>query len=70
MARPPGQAKPAGDRICNRRRAGQKGTRAGLAQLVEQLICNQKVAGSIPATGAIRGPVRPALSQARRLGAG
>jgi hypothetical protein len=25
---------------------------AGLAQTVEQLICNQKVAGSIPATGA------------------
>ena len=26
-------------------------TRAGIAQLVEQLICNQKVAGSIPAAG-------------------
>jgi hypothetical protein len=25
--------------------------KAGLAQLVEQLICNEKVAGSIPATG-------------------
>jgi hypothetical protein len=24
---------------------------AGIAQLVEQLICNQKVAGSIPAAG-------------------
>ncbi len=25
--------------------------KAGIAQLVEQLICNQKVAGSIPAAG-------------------
>ena len=30
---------------------GYNFVRAGIAQLVEQLICNQKVAGSIPAAG-------------------
>ncbi len=30
--------------------------RAGIAQLVEQLICNQKVAGSIPAAGTTPSP--------------
>jgi hypothetical protein len=29
---------------------------AGLAQLVERLICNQQVAGSIPAAGTSGGP--------------
>ncbi len=42
-----------------RKRTGGQGAfgynfaRAGIAQLVEQLICNQKVAGSIPAAGTI-----------------
>ena len=30
---------------------GAEGTFAGLAQLVERVICNLKVAGSTPATG-------------------
>jgi hypothetical protein len=32
---------------------GLRGASAGLAQLVEHLICNQGVAGSNPATGTI-----------------
>ena len=33
--------------------AAQTGTRAGVAQLVEQLICNQQVGGSSPSTSSI-----------------
>ena len=35
------------------RAAAQLGTRAGVAQLVEQLICNQQVGGSSPSTSSI-----------------
>jgi hypothetical protein len=38
------------------RRAPALQSAAGLAQLVEQLICNHQVAGSIPAAGTILGP--------------
>ena len=44
-------------------------TNAGVAQLVEQLICNQQVGGSNPSTSSIVGAdfVSRAASQARRL---
>ena len=35
------------------RRIDQNATVAGIAQLVEQLICNQKVGGSSPSVGAV-----------------
>jgi len=42
---------------------------AGLAQLVEHLICNQGVAGSIPATGTIIPQKMQTLSRLRLGGA-
>ena len=38
-------------RNLNRQGESKSQQNAGIAQLVEQLICNQKVAGSIPAAG-------------------
>ncbi len=36
--------------------------RAGIAQLVEQLICNQKVGGSSPSVGAIQPEVTASMA--------
>ncbi len=51
IGRPSGKAKPLSCGVAIMVRNGHNPKRAGIAQQVEQLICNQKVAGSIPAAG-------------------